>query len=284
MTESPNLIGVFCDRGMIGSAYLGMLQVGLMEGCQTWDCVLLIKSFDMNESDIPAQVQRLHARVPLRGVILPEPLSAMRELVETLSALQLSTVRITPPADVQGAHDICVDNRRAARDLADYLIGLGHKRIGFIKGPADHSDANERFDVFRQAMEEAGLPVPDELCVQAASFEYMSGLSAAEQLLSVAPLPTAVFACNDELAAATISIAHDKKLSVPGDLSVVGFDDAPVAKLVRPQLTTCRQDMGLIGYLTVEFIMNSWASRELSTHYLLHELVIRDSAAPPRTP
>ncbi len=281
MNEPPHLIGVFCDHGMIGSAYLGMLQVGLMAGCRIWDCVLLTKSFDISSPDIPEQVRQLHERSPLRGVVLPEPMSAMRGLVDMLAAIELPTVRITPPHEVYGAYDICVDNRRAAHDLTGYLIALGHKRIGFVKGPATHSDANERFEVFRQAMEEAGLPVLEELCVQAESFEFNSGLRAAERLLSAAPLPTAVFGCNDELAAAVITIAADKGLKVPGDLSVVGFDDAPVARFVRPQLTTCRQDMETIGYLAVEFIMNPAASPEISKRLQPHELIIRGSAARP---
>ena len=282
MSETPHLIGVFCDHGMIGSAYLGMLQVGLMTGCGIWDCELLTKSFEPSGIDIPDQIKQLHKRTPLRGVVLPEPMSAMGELVDTLAALQLPTVRITPPSEARGAYDICIDNRRAAHDLTNYLIALGHKRIAFIKGPADHRDANERFDVFRHALAEAGLPVHDELCVQAASFDYTSGLAAAEQLLSVTTAPTAVFACNDELAAAVIAVANDKGLAVPDDLSVVGFDDAPAARFVRPQLTTCRQDMELIGYLAVEFIMNPSASPEVSTRYQPHELVIRNSAAPPK--
>ena len=284
MNEPPYLIGLFCDQGMIGSAYLGMLQVGLMTGCQIWDCVLLTQSFDVAAPDIPAQVRLLHARAPLRGVILPEPMSAMHELINTLAEMQLPTVRITPPCEVPGAYDICVDNRRAARDLTDYLIGLGHKRIAFIKGPADHSDANERFEVFCQALTEADIAAADEWCVQADSFEYNSGLTAAAQLLSAATLPTAVFACNDELAAAAIAVANAKGLAVPDDLSVAGFDDAPVAKFVRPQLTTCRQDMKTIGYLAVEFIMDPEVSADLSTHHQPHKLVIRDSTAPPKAP
>jgi LacI family transcriptional regulator len=282
MNEPSNLIGVFCDQGMIGSAYLGMLQAGLMAGCRIWDGVLLTKSFDISKSDIPELAQQLHKRSPLRGVVLPEPMSAMRELIDTLTAIKLPTVRITPPSNIVGAYDICIDNRRAAQDLTNYLIGLGHRRIAFVKGPSDHNDANERFDVFCQAMMEAKLPIIDELCVQAATFDYSSGLIAADQILSVTPLPTAVFACNDELAAALIAVASDRGMIVPNDISVVGFDDAPAARFVRPQLTTCRQDMELIGYLAVEFIMNPSASPEISLRHQPHELVIRDSAAPPR--
>jgi LacI family transcriptional regulator, galactose operon repressor len=282
MNKPSHLIGIFCDHPMIGSAYFGMLQVGLMAGCRIWDCALLTKSFDISDTDIPDRVKQLHKRSPLRGVVLPEPMCAMSDLVDALSVIRLPTVRITPPCEVRKAYDICVDNRRGAHDVTDYLIGLGHKRIAFIKGPPDHSDANERFEAFRQAMAEAGLPVLDELCVQAVTFNYHSGLTAAEQLLSAAPMPTAVFACNDELAAAMLAVASGKGLAVPGDLSVVGFDDAPVARSVRPQLTTCRQDMELIGYLAVEFIMNPAASPEISTCYQPHELVIRDSAAPPK--
>jgi LacI family transcriptional regulator len=260
-----------------------MLQAGLMAGCRIWDCVLLTKSFDISKNDIPDMVRQLHERSSLRGVVLPEPMSSIRELVDTLTAMELPTVRITPPSDIVGAYDICIDNRRAAHDLTNYLIELGHRRIAFVKGPADHNDANERFDVFCQTMMKADIPVIDELCVQAETFDYGSGLVAANQLLSVSPLPTAAFACNDELAAALIAVATDRGIAVPGDISVVGFDDAPAAKFVRPQLTTCRQDMELIGYLAVEFIMNPSASPEISLQHQPHELVIRDSAAPPKS-
>lgn len=280
MTDAPsNLIGFFCDTPMVGSGYLAMLQIGLLAGCRKWQCALLVKSFDFQDKDIPDQVEALIARAPLRGVVLPEPMCDMREVLDVLFAAKLPVVRIAPHSDVGPTFDICIDNRQAAYDLTTYLIGLGHKRIAFIKGPSDHGDASVRFTGFCDAMNDAGLPVLDQLCVQSASFDFTSGQAAAEQLLSIDPLPSAVFACNDEIAAAVLAMAHSRGLRIPADFSLAGFDDSPLARSVWPNLTTCRQKMELTGYQAVDFIINPPFSAEARKRPQQHELVIRNSTA-----
>jgi LacI family transcriptional regulator len=279
MASTSHQIGFFCDTPMIGSGYLGMLQIGIMAGCRKWDCALVIKSFEFQDSDIPKQVQTVIARSPLRGVILPEPMCDMQDVVKVLFAANLPVVRIAPHAEAGETFDICIDNQRAAYDLTTYLIGLGHKRIAFIKGPANHGDAKVRFSGFCQAMLDAGLPVVDELCVQSSTFDYSSGLAAGEELLSIDPLPTAVFACNDEIASAVLTTAYRQGLRIPEDFSLAGFDDAPLARSLWPALTTCRQKMELTGYTAVDFIINPPSSAEARKRPQEHELVIRQSTA-----
>ena len=278
MPDSSHLVGFFCDTPMVGSGYFGMLQMGLMARCRKAQCELLIKAFDYKDTDIIEQVKMLIARSPLLGVVLTEPMCDMQELVKTLLAANVPVVRIAPHSQDGATFDICHDNHQAAYDMTNYLIGLGHKRIAFVRGPADHGDANVRFAGFRKAMEDAGLPVIKELCAQG-TFEYNSGIIAGEELLSVKPRPSAIFACNDEMAVGVLSTAYRLGMRIPEDFSLAGFDDAPLARTVWPELTTCRQKMELMGYLAADFLINPPSAPEARKRPQQHELVIRQSTA-----
>ena len=278
MQDASRLVGFFCDTPMVGSGYFGMLQMGVMARCRKAHCELLIKAFDVHDADIPKQVKTLIARTPLLGVILTEPMCDMHELLKVLHDVGMPVVRIAPHTQEGITFDICHDNQQAAYDMTNYLIGLGHKRIAFVRGPADHADANVRFAGFCGAMEAAGLPVSEELYAQG-NFEYSSGIIAGEQLLSVKPAPSAIFACNDEMAAGVLATAHRMGLRIPEDLSLAGFDDAPLARTVWPELTTVRQKMELMGYLAADFLINPPGAPEARKRPQQHELVIRQSTA-----
>jgi LacI family transcriptional regulator len=278
MADASHLVGFFCDTPMVGSGYFGMLQMGVMARCRKAHCELLIKAFDLHDADIPKQVKTLIVRTPLLGVILTEPMCDMHEVVRVLLDAGVPVVRIAPHTQEGITFDICHDNQQAAYDMTNYLIGLGHKRIAFVRGPADHNDANVRLAGFRKAMADAGLPVSEELCAQG-TFEYNSGLMAGEELLSVKPRPSAIFACNDEMAAGVLAAAHRLDLRIPEDFSLAGFDDAPLARTVWPELTTVRQKMELMGYLAADFLINPPAAPEARKRPQQHELVIRQSTA-----
>jgi len=274
--DTSHLIGFFCDTPLVGSGYFGMLQMGIMARCRKAHAELLIKAFDVADPDIAHEIQKLNARTPLLGVIMTEPMCNQADMVKMLLAAGLPVARIAPHIQIDNAFDVFHDNRQAAHDMTNYLIGLGHKRIAFLKGPADHDDANARFAGFRDAMENAGLPVLDELCVQG-NFEFNSGLIAGEQLLSLTPPPTAIFSCNDEMAVAVMATANRLGVRIPEDVSLAGFDDAPLARTVWPQLTTCRQKMELMGYLAADFLINPPGAPEARKRQQQHELVIRQS-------
>lgn len=279
---SSNLIGFLCDTPMVGSGYFAMLQIGMMAGCHKSDTALVVKSFDLADKALVDRIRALIARTSLRGIILPEPICEIPAVLEAVTATGLPVVRIAPRSDAITTFDICIDNRAAAYDMTGHLIGLGHKRIAFIKGPPEHADAIARLDGFRAAMADAGLTV-DESLLPTGGFDFAQGFHTAERLLSHDPLPTAVFACNDEVAAAFVSAAHQRGIRIPDDFSLVGFDDSPLARSVFPEITTCRQKMELTGYMAVDFIVDPPTDADSRRRPMQHELVIRRSTGKPRS-
>src|SRR5690606_14381773 len=127
-----------------------------------------------------------------------------------------------------------------------HLLALGHRRIAVVGGPPDMMCSRARLSGFRAAMEEARAPVCEELIV-AGDFEHASGVALGRALLDRPDRPTAIFACNDMMALGVYEAARLVGLSVPDDLSVVGYDDIPVAEWVGPPLTTIRQPLDEMG-------------------------------------
>jgi len=179
-----------------------------------------------------------------------------------------------------------IDDFRAAREMTQHLIEQGHTRIAFIKGQPTQTASAQRLAGFESAMEEAGHEVDPALVIQG-FFTYKSGLEAAEKLLARKRIPTAIFASNDDMAAAAISVAHRRGLDVPHDLSVVGFDDTPIATTVWPELTTIRQPIAAMAEAAINLLLQRIRrpkDRQMIApidHLLPYELVKRDSVAPP---
>jgi len=138
--------------------------------------------------------------------------------------------------------------------MTRHLIALGHQRIGFIVGHPNQSASARRLDGYRAAIAEMNADAADELVVQG-MFTYRSGLDAAEQLLALAERPTAIFASNDDMAAATVAVAHRLALDVPGDLTVTGFDDTALATTIWPELTTVRQPIAEMAREAVQALV-----------------------------
>ena len=171
--------------------------------------------------------------------------------------------------------------------MTRHLIALGHQRIGFIVGHPNQSASARRLDGYRAAIAEKGADASDELIVQG-MFTYRSGLDAAEQLLALQERPTAIFASNDDMAAATVAVAHRLALDVPGDLTVTGFDDTALATTIWPELTTVRQPIAEMAREAVQALvrrvraMREEAPSEPEQTRMNFELVRRQSDAAPR--
>ena len=184
---------------------------------------------------------------------------------------------------------VSIDDRQAAYEMTRHLGTLGHVRIGFITGNPDQSASSERLAGYRAALVDLKLADLPEL-VAPGLFTYRSGLDAAELLLDLDEPPTAIFAANDDMAAATVSIAHRRGLDVPGDLTVCGFDDTALATTIWPELTTIRQpviEMSRVAIeLLVDAIRSSKAGNErpaVEPHVLAtYTLIRRQSDATPR--
>lgn len=159
-----------------------------------------------------------------------------------------------------------------------HLIEQGHKRIGCLTGPLDKLPAQQRLSGFIQAMEEAKLEINKDWIVSG-SFECEGGEVAFNQLYERGTLPTALFVCNDMMAMGVINTAHKKGLSVPDDLSIVGYDDIKLAKYITPSLTTIHQPKHRLGQQAVDTLLDKIQSKRESNQIIQLEptLVKRDS-------
>ncbi|MEA3543513.1 MAG: LacI family DNA-binding transcriptional regulator [Pseudomonadota bacterium] len=220
------------------SAYLGELLLGALAEAPQRHLHLVVEQCAPGAfaQEIVDQVAQAH----VAGVILPPPLCDWSELVEQLAQRNILVVAIAPDRDGPDMLSVGTDDRHAAYDLTRHLVDLGHRRIGFIEGNPRHRASARRLQGFRDCLADHGI-VADSALVAPGDFSFRSGLDAAEQLLGLDTPPTAIFACNDDMAAAAITVAHQRKLNVPGDISICGFDDTPLASAIWPALTTIRQ-------------------------------------------
>lgn len=175
-------------------------------------------------------------------------------------------------------------NWQGAYDAVTYLISLGHRRVGFITGHLSLNSARERLDGYRAALQHHHLPIEDCLIVEG-DYSTKSGYTAAKQLLALKSTPTAIFAANDLTAFGVYDAVLEAGLHIPDQMSVIGFDDVPLASLVYPKLTTIRQPLVQIGRVAVRLLLERLEDPEKEARRvtLATELVIRESTAPPRS-
>lgn len=265
-------------------AYLSELLVGLLRVATNAPVQLIIDYWeDMNADAERKAARSLASRVD--GVILPPPLCESPAAVNELVKAGIPVVAIASGRLAHGISCVRIDDFHAGKEMAEHLIQHGHTRIGFICGRDDLSASARRYDGFVTALQNAGLAVEPDL-VERGDYTYRSGLAAAEKLLAHALPPTAIFASNDDMAAAAISVAHRQGLDVPRDLSVVGFDDTSAATTVWPELTTLHQPIAAMADAAIDILLRtirhrSDDTRVLTDHVLPHRLVVRDSVAHP---
>jgi LacI family transcriptional regulator len=247
---------------------------------------LVIESCESEDADEQAEVTRRFATSDVEGVILPPPLSESKPIIAELDSLGIPVVTVAMGAPREESLNVRIDDHAAAMERTRYLLDLGHRDIGFIKGHPNHIASHDRYRGFCDALTEAGLDC-EQAPAEQGYFSYRSGLIAGERLLSRPEPPTAIFASNDDMAAATISVAHRRGLDVPGDLSIVGFDDTALATSVWPELTTVKQPIAAMAEAALELLIadlrrrRAGASHKFAERVLSHAMVIRESSGPP---
>ncbi|MGB3723778.1 MAG: LacI family DNA-binding transcriptional regulator, partial [Pacificimonas sp.] len=225
-------------------AYMESVHLGALQQCQKAGLHVVMEGGHVGERDgTDIDLDALEASIvetaPMGAVITP-PLCDNPDVIAMLERRNIRYVLIAPGQPARAPASVNMDDRAAAREMTAHLIGLGHRRIGFIKGHPDHSATDIRYSGYLAALAEADITPDDDLVTQG-MFDWQSGLACADRLLALAERPTAIFASNDDMAAAVIAAAYRRDLHVPRDLSVTGFDDTPVAGVISPQLTTIYQ-------------------------------------------
>jgi LacI family transcriptional regulator len=274
------LLGLYFDDP--ASAYAADLQRGALARCRTLGYHLVVEQVTRDQPDWLAQCEASLRAMRLGGAILTPPLCDWPELLDLFARIGVAVVRISPGDFPDRAIAVDMDECGAARELTEALIALGHRDIGFIQGDPEHHAAARRLEGFEAAMAAAGLPARPERTLQG-DFTFRAGLAAGEQLLTGADRPSAIFAANDEMALGVLVAAMRNGIAVPDQLSIAGFDDAAIARMAWPPLSTVHQPHVEMAAAAVELLTRASGGdrpAEGTLRRLPHRLTLRDSTGP----
>lgn len=271
------LIGLIYDNP--NAQFVVTMQAGLLEGLRGSGFELVVHPCDRSSPAFMDDVRAFVERQKLFGVVLLPPVSENNQLTSLLDSLGCKYVRVASAVIDAPARLVSTDDRLATAEAARHLADLGHSRIGLIEGPPGFRSRTERRAGFEEALKERGLRLDPKWIVDGA-YTYASGVAGARQILSGADRPTAIFACNDEMAAGVYEVARDLGLRVPEDLSIVGFDDTPMSARLWPPLTTIRWPILDMGRSAGRKVLGRGEPAVAGAFEL--RLVVRGSTTPPK--
>lgn len=255
--------------------YMNQIQMGCWEGCHQAGMRLLAQPVDVSDPTVGDQVRGLVTETHVDGVILSSPVTDCVPVLKALEGMDIPFVRISPGTNHAMTSSVSMDDAQAAEDMTTFLIAKGHRVIGFVRGHPNHMASEERLFGYRRALDRAGIAFEPSL-IAPGEFDFDSGVAAARRFLKGPRRPTAIFASNDDMAAGILSVAHDMGLDVPRELSVAGFDDTTLARMVWPQLTTIHQPTRELALAATQLLLEGV---ELTHRRLPHNLVERASVA-----
>ncbi len=235
------------------ATYLSEFLVGSLDEARLSHVQLVVEKCepDQHEDEVAAEL----IASGIDGLILPPPLCDSKRLHALLTKADVLAVAVATGKPTKTISAVRIDDFAAAAAMTAHIVSLGHKRIGFIAGHQNQTASEQRLQGYCSALEAAGIAFSEEL-VRQGLFTYRSGLQAAEALLDLRKPPSAIFASNDDMAAAAVSVAHRRHLDVPGDLTVCGFDDTDFARSIWPELTTIHQPIADMSRAAVAMLVN----------------------------
>ena len=282
VSEAPDLIHLVVNH--VDGSWANRVLVGVEQAATAANVDVVITI----ARDDGEWVSRLLRR-PSQGavIVLVDPTSVQ---FAVLSAARIPIVLVTPMSRPAAAvPSVGVANWEGGRSAAEHLLALGHRRFGVVSGGRDHMYNTARIDGFRSALRDAGV---EDCEVAYADWSREQAAKRAAALLSAETRPTAVFACSDVMALGVIDAASEVGISIPNDLSVVGFDDVPEAEWANPPLTTVRQPIAEMGAEAVGLLFRSrtlqgrpeWGSTPPRVDLSTSLVVRRSTASVPRLP
>lgn len=258
------------------------MQQGILEALRHTEFELVVRPVDRGSPAMFDDVRGLLTRQRLFGVVLLPPISENPQLARLCDELGCRYVRMGSAMLDDPEHMVSSNDRLAVIEATRYLISQGHVRIALVAGPHGFLSAHERREGFAAALAEAGLKLPRSF-VADGQYTFESGIGAADSLLALVPRPTAIVACNDEMAAGVLFAARSRGIAVPEELSIIGFDDTPLAARVWPPLSTVRWPIVAMGRAAALKLLSGVAGigevQEPST--FVSTFIRRGSVAPP---
>lgn len=268
------LIGLIHDNPN-AQMVLGV-QEGILDTIRNTEFALVVRPVDRHSPTMVEDIRGFIEQQRLYGVMLLPPISENDELAQACRDLGCTVVRMGSARLDDDAHLVASNDRQAVSDAVAWLAEMGHKRIGFVAGPEGFLSARERELGFAEGMARAGLK-PDAKIAARGDYRFESGLAAGQKLLSAKSPPSAIFSSNDEMAAGLVHAARERGMSVPENLSIIGFDDTAIAAHIWPPLTTVRWPIrAMAATAAAKLTRPETAASEPS--FFLSDLVRRASA------
>lgn len=283
MRKAPFSLAFVYDNP--NSHYLIEMQNGIISECRKRGFELVIYPTDSRCEHIGDELATMIGSNQVGGFILTPPLSEDPALVSFLLSKDAKVVRILSGSRAPDnlAPAVFIDDVDAGRKMTGYLLDLGHKSVAFLGYNASHESSRGRLEGFVQAHSERGLKVNNNLVIDG-EFTFDSGMNMTKHVLSLPERPTAIFGCNDEIAAGAVFMARMSQIAVPEALSVVGFENSPFSRQTWPHLTTIEQPNFTIAATAAEMVidmMQDKDGKQVKSQGFRLELVIRESACAP---
>jgi len=277
------LIGLFIENP---GSYVTDFQTGVIQRCREAGYHLMVEPWNAGDPELSTKVLNLLRQLRLDGVILLPPHCDDPPILDALEKEGVPIIRIAPINNRADSPVIRAHDYVASRLMTAHLLNLGHRNIGFIKGAPGHSATANRLQAFIDEMTQQGVAVNPDL-IYPGDFTFDRAEISAREMLALRDRPTAIFASNDEMALAVLAVAERMGIRVPEDLSVTGFDDTPVSRMVWPQITTVRQPVKEIGWTAADLLISLSPRRKgwpdpMPNKLLDFEIIVRESTGPVR--
>jgi LacI family transcriptional regulator len=273
------LIGLLYDNP--SANYLMQIITGVVEACQEHQYGMVLHPLDYSSPEFLHRIEMLVRSSKLDGLILTPPIADNMEVLDLLEQLAVHYVCVSPKFPF-GRIGVNLDEHGAVREMMEHLVGLGHTRIAHIMGHPVHGATEWRLSGYKSGLRRAGIAF-DPALVHEGQFTFESGMIAAQYFFDLPEPPTAIFAANDDTAAGVMRVAHERGLSIPGDVSVCGFDNLPMSKHIFPSLTTINQPTQEMGHMATVQLLKSLKDRSAGAMVRMsYALVLRQSTGPAR--
>lgn len=262
--------------------YLKDVIKGAFDACAADGYSLLLRPCRYPDEAMVGEIRRFVTQTGVDGVILTPPICDAEGLSAVIKDLDIGAAQISPRSKIPGSSVVVCNDRQAMQQITDYVISLGHKRIGFVRGHPDHLASKERLSGYVDALRAHHLRW-DASLVRQGYFDFDSGCRAARRLLALDSPPTAIISSNDDMAAGVMFVARELGLSLPADLSVTGFDDTPTASHIWPRLTTVKQPTADMAAAVARALIrrSRGIAAEETAEVFGCSLIIRESTAAP---
>ena len=280
-STSSYVIGFIYDNP--NAYYVIDMQNGILSACKDRGFELLIHPCNAKSETICDELTTMVKHARLAELVLTPPMSEDPNILAALDQIGANYVKIIAGEKIINSNGltVLVNDQRGAVEITQHLIDLGHKHIAFLSGDLQHESTKERLLGFKKALKNNSLILNTDWVLEG-EYSFESGLAGANKLIAMAKRPTAIVACNDEIAAGALFAARLAGLDIPTELSIVGFEDSPFSRQTWPKLTTVHQPNIEIAQIATQLLIDKRKNQTTETFRCFTPTpVIRNSTTSP---